>query len=113
MSVERDHEDLSRICHISHARSETTEWPGAHFAVGDKIGSTALVAMIRCVEPAWFCHGTSHTDLSTRFSQSEVSRRQIASCWVCPHEAADLLVDVVGPTPGGLQGQSKKVDRIG
>ena len=31
MSVERGHEDWSRICHISHARSETTECPGARF----------------------------------------------------------------------------------
>ena len=68
MSVERDHEDWSRICHISHARSETTEYPSARFAVGEEIGSTTLVAMICCVEPAWVRHGSSHTDLSTKFS---------------------------------------------
>ena len=49
-------------------------------------------------------HGSLHQILPKRGS-----RRQIASCWVYPHEAVDLLVDVVGHIPGGLWANRKRL----
>ena len=86
--VEWDHEESSRTYHIRHARGATTEYPSR---LGDRIGSTKLVYIIRCLERDWARLGSSHTRLCTKLLQGESPD----DCWIYAHDAADLLLILV------------------
>lgn len=60
--------------------------------LGEKIGSTTLVDMIRCLKRAWVRLGSSHTSLCTKLSKARLQMTKPEVIGVYPLEAADLLV---------------------